>query len=77
LIEGRRVGHVAVDATLRAAAPHQSYRRQKHAHKLASSRRPDQKVFITKDDLRIKKLARRSGLLVVFLVDASGSMVCV
>jgi magnesium chelatase subunit D len=55
---------VAVDATLREAAPHQS------------TRRPDgeRKVKIAPADLRYKALKRKTGILFVFVVDASASM---
>ncbi len=53
---------VAIDATLRAAAPHQSARC-----------RVD-RLRITMDDLRYKKFRRRSGVLFIFAVDASSSM---
>ncbi|HEY7545776.1 MAG TPA: AAA family ATPase, partial [Blastocatellia bacterium] len=53
---------IAIDATLRAAAPHQS------------SRIGQNRMRITKDDLRYKKFRRRSGLLFIFAVDASSSM---
>ena len=53
---------IAIDATLRAAAPHQS------------ARHSQDRVRITTDDLRYKKFKRRSGVLFIFAVDASSSM---
>lgn len=73
-----REARIAIDATLRAAAPFQVSRRQasvsdisiKSDTKLSRTRH----IRIIPDDLRYKRFKRKAGTLFIFCVDASGSM---
>jgi len=57
---------VAIDATLRAAAPFQLKRRARVPGRAG--------VMIEPSDLRFKEFKHRAGILFIFAVDASGSM---
>ncbi len=60
---------LAIDATLRAAAPHQLRRGNDVTLEMSDSR-----VIIENWDLREKVRETRTGSLILFVVDASGSM---
>ncbi|MCH8987952.1 MAG: putative cobaltochelatase [Chloroflexi bacterium] len=63
--EGKASG-LALDATLRAAAPHQIDRR--------AASESGNAVLVEPQDVRVKVRESKSGSLVLFVVDASGSM---
>ncbi|MGO8687717.1 MAG: magnesium chelatase subunit D family protein [Candidatus Dormibacteria bacterium] len=66
-VRTERTTDVAFDATLRAAAPHQHRRRAEGAAGGPALR-------LERQDLRQKVRRRRTGTLIVFVVDASASM---
>lgn len=61
--KGKDLSDIALDATLRAAAPYQRRRANRETA-----------VSIRKSDIRVKVRERRTGNTIVFVVDASGSM---
>ncbi|HCG91510.1 MAG TPA: putative cobaltochelatase [Dehalococcoidia bacterium] len=61
-----KITDLALDATLRAAAPHQKSRQLDNVQHPA--------VIITKSDLREKVRLTQTGTLIIFVVDGSGSM---
>ncbi|HUY61748.1 MAG TPA: VWA domain-containing protein, partial [Candidatus Dormibacteraeota bacterium] len=69
--EVERITDLALDATLRAAAPHQRRRRAAAAE---AGRAPGPHLRLERQDLRQKVRERKQGNLIVFAVDASASM---
>lgn len=65
-----KVVRLAVDATLRASAPYQKSRRER----AIGTKNEARGVHIEQGDVRIKKMARKAGSLIIFVCDASGSM---
>ena len=69
---------LALDATLRAAAPHQLQRRRPHPNPLPGgegTEREDSLAFLIEPhDVREKVRETKTGSLILFVVDASGSM---
>ena len=59
-----KVSDLAIDATVRAAAPMQKHRGRRHGERL----------MLERQDLRQKVRERKIGNLIVFVVDASASM---
>jgi len=67
-----KTGKIALDATLRNAVVFQKIRREEAKKKY----KPEElrNVYVEKSDIWVKKMARKAGALVIFVVDASGSM---
>jgi magnesium chelatase subunit D len=71
-IHATREAKVAIDATLRAAAPFQIRRRSATGNR--ESALASRRIKIEPGDIRYKQFKQRSGVLFIFAVDASGSM---
>jgi len=75
-----RDARVAIDATLRAAAPFQRWRMladlhvEGPDHEKGTATRVGRRVKVQPNDLRYKRFKHRSGIMFIFAVDASGSM---
>lgn len=67
------LGDLALDATLRAAAPFQRVRRERQPHDEGGAQTVP-RVLIERSDLREKVRESRTGTALLFVVDASGSM---
>jgi magnesium chelatase subunit D len=61
---------IAVGATIRAAVPYQRVRRERSG----TMHRPDRRIILHPSDIREKIRERRSGAVIFFCVDGSGSM---
>ena len=61
---------VAIDATLREAAKNQVWRRKE----AALQGKDPTRIYLEPSDVRAKLMARKAGSLLIFAVDASGSM---
>ena len=70
-VQSEHTSDVAFDATVRAAAPHQLRRREEAA---AAGVVDAPALHLERQDLRQKVRRRRTGTLIVFVVDASASM---
>jgi magnesium chelatase subunit D len=70
-VQTEHTSDVAFDATVRAAAPHQLRRRDEAA---AAGVVDAPALHLERQDLRQKVRRRRTGTLIVFVVDASASM---
>jgi magnesium chelatase subunit D len=70
-VQTEKTTDVAFDATVRAAAPHQPRRRSEAA---AAGIVGAPALHLERQDLRQKVRRRRTGTLIVFVVDASASM---
>ena len=67
-----KVSDLALDATLRTAAPHQVQRRANQSEEMGPESSP---VFLIKPwDVREKVRETKTGSMILFVVDASGSM---
>jgi len=71
-VHAPREAKVAIDATLRAAAPFQMCRRGAAVNRKYNT--VNHRIKIEPGDLRYKRFRQRSGVLFIFAVDASGSM---
>jgi len=81
-LQRNRDARVAIDATLRAAAPLQRWRRLADLQVegpddekgMTPATRIVHRVKVQPSDLRYKRFKHRSGIMFIFAVDASGSM---
>lgn len=65
---------IALDATVRAAASSQIFRRRVGRERASQVASDGRAVGVEPDDLRYKRFSRRAGTLYIFAVDTSGSM---